>query len=241
MRNIVFVAALLAASGNAAESAPAQTADFQWNGAIARGKTIEVRGVNGSIRAVASDDDAVHVEALRRGRRSAADSVRIEVVEHEDGVTICAVYPDPPRFPDSNTCSPGGGRVNVQYNDVRVNFVVRVPAGVRFVAVTTNGDIRAEGLRSDVQATTVNGRLNIQTTGFVSDVETHNGDIVLELGADLNAELHANTRNGRIESDFPITVTGRLDRRNVTGTIGGGGRDLRAATVNGSIRLLRAP
>jgi DUF4097 and DUF4098 domain-containing protein YvlB len=220
MRSIVFVVTLLATSGGVAVSAAAQSADFQWSGALARGKTIEVRGVNGSIRAVASDDGLVRVEALRRGRRSAAASVRIEVVEHDEGVTICAVYPDPPRFPDSNTCSPGGGRVNVQYNDVRVDFVVTIPAGVRFIGKTTNGDIRAEGQR-DVQAA------------------THNGDIVLELPADLNAELHATTRNGRIDSDFPILATGRLDRRNLTGSIGRGGPALRASTINGNILLWR--
>ena len=215
------VTLLLATSVSLAGPAAAQAPDFQWSGALARGKTIEVRGVNGSIRAVASDDESVRVEALRRGRHSAAESVRIEVVEHDEGVTICAVYPDPPRFPDSNTCSPGGGRVNVQYNDVRVDFVVSIPAGVRFIGKTTNGDVRTEGLGPDMQVT------------------THNGDIVLELPSDLNAELQAATRNGRIDSDFPITVTGRLDRRNLKGSIGGGGPALRASTINGNIHLWR--
>jgi len=43
--------------------------------------------------------------------------------------------------------------------------------------------------------------------------------------------------NGSIETDFPLTVTGRLGPRRVTGTIGNGGRRLALETVNGSIRL----
>jgi hypothetical protein len=236
MRNALLASTLLAACVNAG-SAAAQTADFLWSGVLGQDKVIEVRGVNGGIRALASDDGLVRVEATRRARRSDPESVRIDVVEHEAGVTICTVYPDPPASLPMNSCSPGGGGVNVQNNDVRVDFVVRVPAGVRFIGSTVNGDIRADGLRSDVQAATVNGRLNIQTVGFVSDVATVNGDIDLDLPADLNAQFHATTVNGRVVSDFPILVSGRIDRRNLRGTIGGGGPDLRAATVNGTIRL----
>ena len=78
MRNIFLVLTLLAASVVAGHSAAAQTSDFQWSGAVDRDKAIEVRGVNGSIRAVASDDGVVHVEATRRARRSDPESVRIE-------------------------------------------------------------------------------------------------------------------------------------------------------------------
>jgi len=138
-----------------------------------------------------------------------------------------------------NSCRPGGGGVNVQNNDVRVDFMVRVPAGVRLVANTVNGDIQAEGLRSDVQAGTVNGRLNIQTAGFVSNAATVNGDIELDLPGDLNAEFHATMVNGQVDSDFPIVVTGRFNRRNLTGRIGSGGPDLRVSTVNGNVRLQR--
>jgi len=51
-----------------------------------------IKGVSGDIRAVASSGD-VEVTAAKHARRSDPDDVKIEVVEHEDGVTICAVYP----------------------------------------------------------------------------------------------------------------------------------------------------
>ena len=46
--------------------------------------------------------------------------------------------------------------------------------------------------------------------------------------------------NGGIETDFPLTVTGRVSRRSLNGTIGSGGRQLELSTVNGSIELKRA-
>lgn len=46
--------------------------------------------------------------------------------------------------------------------------------------------------------------------------------------------------NGSIETDFPLTVRGKLTSRRLAGTIGSEGRELRLETVNGSIRLRKA-
>ncbi|MGH7672909.1 MAG: hypothetical protein ACREMC_08415, partial [Gemmatimonadales bacterium] len=89
MRHSLIVTTLLLA---AAGSAAAQE-DFRWHGRLAPGKTIEVKGVNGDVRAVAATGPEVDVTAAKRARRSDPDEVKIEVVEHEGGVTICAVYP----------------------------------------------------------------------------------------------------------------------------------------------------
>src|SRR4051812_21526244 len=67
--------------------------DFQWQGRIAQGSAIEIKGVNGNVRAEAATGDQVEVVATKRARRSDPESVRIQVVEHGGGVTICAVYP----------------------------------------------------------------------------------------------------------------------------------------------------
>ena len=47
----------------------------------------------------------------------------------------------------------------------------------------------------------------------------------------------AGTVHGGINSDFPMTLSGRWGPRHASGTIGNGGRDLRASSVNGSIEL----
>jgi DUF4097 and DUF4098 domain-containing protein YvlB len=238
----------------------AQTQDFQWHGLVRQGQSIEIKGVNGDVRAEPSGSNEVEVVAVKRANRDHPESVRIEVVPHAGGVTICAVYPSrDPQKP--NECVPGeGGRMNVQNNDVSVRFTVRVPAGVTLVGKTVNGEIEAARLNGDVALTTVNGSVAFSTTGGgrastvngsirgqmgradwsnTLEMATVNGSITLTLPPDLNTDVRASTVNGDITSDFPMTVTGRVSRRKLEGTIGGGGRVLSLDSVNGSITLKR--
>jgi hypothetical protein len=235
--------------------------DFEWRGRIAAGKAIEVKGVNGSIVAEPSTGTQVEVVAHKSARKSDPDEVELEVIEHADGVTICAVYPTPRGQREPNECEPGeGGRMNTQNNDVEVEYTVRVPAGVRFVGRTVNGSINARGLKADAEAYTVNGSVEISTRGVARaatvngsidaemgaafreplEFETVNGGITLVVPAGSGAELRASTVNGDIVTDFPLTVRGRFNHRRVSGTIGRGGPQLMMTTVNGDIRLRSA-
>ena len=60
-----------------------------------------------------------------------------------------------------------------------------------------------------------------------------------DVPAALSTAVRASTVNGDISSDFPMTVSGRITRRKIEGTIGGGGRVLALDSVNGSITLKR--
>jgi hypothetical protein len=258
MRLATLAPLVVAAALPLARPAAAQ-GEFHWKGQIAAGKTIEIKGVNGDVSAVAGSGD-VEVTAVKHARRSDPDEVKIEVVPHEGGVTICAVYPSDGRR--DNTCESGDrGHMNTHDNDVEVDFTVRVPAGVRFVGKTVNGRIDAANLSGDVEAHTVNGSINVATAGY-AEAETVNGSIVASMGragwsdalefhtvnggitlnlpADVSTEVRAKTVNGDIVTDFPLMVTGRLGPRSLHGTIGKGGRQLDLSTVNGSIRLRKA-
>jgi len=240
---------------------PAGAQDFQWRGHVNTGQAIEIKGINGDVRATASGSGDVEVTATRTARRTNPADVRIEVVPHGGGVTICAVYPTVPGR-DANTCEPGaGGKSNTRDNDTSVHFEVRVPYGVGFIGRTVNGEVSGESLQGDAEAHTVNGSVKLSTTGLAvantvngsvnvtmgradwpngASFKTVNGEIVLSLPSVFDANLHAETLNGTITSDFPITVTGQVSRRRLDGTIGNGGRELKLSTVNGSIRLLKA-
>ena len=228
---------------------------FHWSGRLAAGRTLEVKGINGQIRAELASGEEAEVDARRTARRSDPNQVMIEVVENGNGMTVCARYP-----------KPGGGLNDcdhpqrVRDNDVRVDFVVRVPAGVRLVAETVNGGIEAETLQGEISATTVNGSVRIATNraaeattvnGSITarlesdhgsdelHLETVNGFIRLELPPDFGADVSAQTVNGEIVTDFPMQVTGLLNRHRLEGTIGAGGRRVRLKTENGSIYLRR--
>jgi len=261
MRISTFVgASAFCAAAVVGAAVPAAAEDWSWAGRLAPGQAVEIKGVNGEIRAAPATGDRVEVTAVKRARRSDPAEVQIKAVEHAGGVTICAVYPTP-EGKEPNDCAPGeGGRMSTENNDVNVRFTVRVPAGVRFVARTVNGGIEAEGLNADVVARTVNGDVQLSTDGR-AEAETVNGSVTATVGqADgtqpltfktvngsievalpqaASASLRASTVNGDIQSDFPLHGDTRISRRALSGTIGSGGRPLALDTVNGSIHIRR--
>lgn len=238
-----------------------QEKEFRWNGRVASGRTIEIKGINGNIHAEPSSGNEVEVVANKQGRRSNPDEVQVKVIEHEGGVTICAVYPSSDKS-QPNDCRPGKDwHSHVDNNDVEVDFTVRVPQGVRLSAKTINGTVETGLIGSDVEAFTVNGSIRVAATGYVEamtvngsinasfgsanwsgelNFKTVNGEIVLDLPPDTSTDVHAETLNGDISTDFPLTVQGRISRRRLNGTIGSGGRSIELKTINGSIRLRRA-
>src|ERR1041385_6897506 len=123
MRTLITAAALcLVALGTTAAQ------DFNWHGRLAAGERLEDKGVNGDVRAVLSSGAEAVVNARKHSRRSDPEEVEIKVVESDEGVTICAVYPTPARARQENTCEPGESwHSNAENNDVVVDFEVRCP------------------------------------------------------------------------------------------------------------------
>ena len=235
--------------------------DFHWKGRVSGGQAIEIKGVNGPIRAEPSSGNEVEVSAVKTARRSDPSSVRIVVVPHGGGFTICAVYPDDGRRP--NECRPGinGHLSSANNNDVNVQFVVKVPAGIPLLARTVNGAIEVARLRSDVIAETTNGKVRVETTGSARaksvngtviaaigrldgmmplEFETTNGSVELQLPGGANADIRASTVNGNISTDFPLTVSGKFGPKSIHGRLGSGGREIKLSTVNGRIALKRS-
>ncbi len=254
------VLALALAAAATAGTAGEQTSgapDFRWQGNVAAGQTVTIRGVNGPITATRGSGEVV-VEATKTARRGDPDDVTVEVIEDGEGILVCAVYPS--GWFRENRCARGGSyRMSSRNNDVKVAFNVSIPDGVHLDARTTNDDVRATGLSGDVTAATVNGDVTAESTGVVS-ARTVNGDIEATMGAapaedlsfktvngrirltlpdGVDADLSLKTVNGRIDSDFPVTVRGRWGPRSASGRLGEGGPDIDVATVNGGIELRR--
>ena len=232
-------------------------ADFIFARTLSAGQRIEIKAVNGDISAVRSEDGQLRVQADKEFRRSNPDLVRIEAVEYDEGITICAVYPS--RSSRSNYCAPGErGRMNVNNNDVQVNFTVFVPEGVSFIGNTTNGDVDALELTSDAFVRTVNGDIQIVTTGSAAahtvngDIsarfaqlakaarfETVNGDIELGLVDGIAASIRGSSVNGEISSALPLQIRAGNGPQSVRGELGSGGAELIVSSVNGDISFDR--
>jgi DUF4097 and DUF4098 domain-containing protein YvlB len=69
------------------------------------------------------------------------------------------------------------------------------------------------------------------------DFKTVNGSVSIYVPARFDARFQFETVHGGIDSDFPLTITGKWGPRHASGTIGSGGRDIHASSVNGSIEL----
>jgi hypothetical protein len=258
-RGRVTVSLFVAALGAAALPRPAWSApDWTWNEKVAAGGVVEIRNVNGAIAAEGAPGSDVQVTVQKKANDDNPQDLKIEVVRHAQGVTICAVYPPPPGEP-ANECKPGGGRMNIRRGfEVTANFSVKLPAGLRLLGRTVNGGITASGLGGDADLATVNGSVQGSAAGLVRaksvngsvtasmgrtdwrgdlEVETVNGSVTVELPPSAATEVEGSTVNGSIETDFGLEVRGKWGPKKTSGTIGGGGRQLELKTVNGSIQL----
>lgn len=237
----------------------AQDKEFEKTFSIARGLSIEIKGVYGDIEAEATSGDRVRVRAIKRGRDNKIEEVEIGVVEHDGGITICAQYPRKNRR-GLIDCVPGPWRdLDIDSFNIKVEFEIEVPSGVHLIARTINGDIEVDLDDSNVLAFTMNGSIEIETEGYAEaktvngnieaslgrtdwdgKVEFHsvNGSVTVELPADADTRVRANTFNGRVSSDFPINIRrGRFVGGRASGTLGRGNRSIELKTINGRIHL----
>ena len=233
--------------------------EFHWSGKLAPEKIVEIKNINGTIDAQVTGGDQVEVTAKKIGPR--ADEVKIEVVPHADGVTICAIYPGG-LFGGSGSCEPGERwHANNTHGDrTKVNFTVRLPENLRFAGQSVNGDVKAQDMGRFVRASTVNGSVRVSTKAWaelssvngsieasmggadwtgILKISTVNGSVKLEMPGNMNADVRFRSVNGRLNTDFPLSVSGSLGGRKVEGHIGNGGRELVVETVNGNVELKR--
>jgi hypothetical protein len=269
-RKIALTSLFLAVAALAGMDGLSAQDTFEWSERMSEGQVLKVRGISGKIRAVLASGDEAGVSARKRGDRDDFQEVAVEVERLEEGYVICAVYgswrhgegrclPNRDDWEDEDR----GDRRRNRSIDVEVEYEVRVPAGVEFDGGMVNGEIEARDLRSEVEASTVNGDVFVSTSETAwantvsGDIElqmesldwdelelnTVSGDITLWLPADLGAEFRFSSLSGDLDSDFDMTVRNRRARRwigsNIRGTIGDGSRELNIHTVSGNADLRR--
>ena len=214
------------------------------------GHALEVDGrENGGIRVVAWDGSSVKVTArLQASGRNDADAhdvlkdVRIEL--------------------EGNRLHANGPRSGGNWRDREswsVSYVIMVPrrfdltldanngalnvTGVtgKLDLRTMNGSVNISDVGGDVHARTQNGSLNVELAGTKWDgtglsAETQNGSVRMSIPARYAATIETGTVNGHVNTDFPVTVSGRISRQ-MSLPLNGGGTTLRATTTNGSVTL----
>jgi hypothetical protein len=219
---------------------------------LAKGGRLEIVNINGVIEVFPSTGPEVKVVGRREVRTRTDEEAKARLAKAE---MIEDVGPDHVKIEmkpgDKNASFGSHGRVNIQY---RVN----VPPGLalsfrtengavrlenvdgKITAASTNGPIVGRGLSGTVDASTVNGGIEIGMQALTGDskIVTVNGPATLTLAPDIDADIDAAAVNGGVttQDGLPLTTTDRTNRR-VAGRLNDGGPRISVQTTNGGVRV----
>ncbi len=219
------------------------------------GGSVSIDNVNGRITVSSWDQPRVRIHAIRKAEsREALDKLQVEVRTTGDGVDIVTRTPKRNDGGFLDFLFGGGDNTSVEYDvtvprasDLKVentNGSVNVSdLNGRLELGTTNGRIEAVRCAGSINAATTNGAIRAELVQVDAskkmEFETTNGSISLAVPPTFAAEVDADTTNGSIRSDLPV-LTKSFSRRELRGTINGGGTRLSLHTTNGSIEIRSA-
>jgi len=144
-------------------------------------------------------------------------------------------------------------------NKATVDYVITVPAGLELKIENVNGNVTCNELNNDLTLNLVNGKTKLSNysglleceivngsfTGEILStkgigISTVNGSITLNLNNYLNAEIIAETVNGKISDSNLIIKETERKKRKFRGILGSGTPEsvIKTNTVNGKINFL---
>jgi hypothetical protein len=220
---------------------------------IKPGGQLDIINVNGQIEASPSTGGRVEVRAIREVRSNSEETSRemLKKAEMREEVTPDRVSIQGPQEQERGR-EFRGPRLTIKY-EVRIppglNVLLKTQNGevrlenvqaVRIAASTTNGGVNGRGLSGAIEATTVNGGIQMDLDAVTGETRmtTVNGGVRLSVAPGVNADLEATVVNGgiSIEDGFPLSGDER-SRQRVAGRIGSGGPRLVVQTTNGGVRV----
>ena len=216
---------------------------------LAANGTIRLDNVNGSVEIIAWDKAEVSLEAEKRARNEEAlGHLHLKIESSARKLTIKTEYEKKWKFWENAQAEvhyklmvPAG--VSLDKIDV-VNSSIRITGVKGEVTVdSVNGSIEADGLAGAGDFDTVNGSITVSYAAMpaASDgisLDTVNGSCTLKLPASAGFRLDADTVNGRVSCDFPITLE-KSGKHDLRGTVAGGGPSIELDSVNGSLTVAK--
>jgi hypothetical protein len=217
------------------------------------GGRLDIINVNGAIAASPSTGTTVEVRAIREAHAGSEEASRemLRKMEMRE-----EVMPDRVAIRGPEGQERGGGLGRRQLS---IRYEVRIPAGLNILLKTQNGDVRLEniqgirieaastnggitgrGVSGAVEASTVNGGIQMDFDAVTGDTRmvTVNGGVILNVAPGVNADLEATVVNGGVRVQDGLTLSGdERSRDRVAGRIGSGGPRLVVQTTNGGVRV----
>ncbi len=139
----------------------------------------------------------------------------------------------------------GSGGIRAQ--DVAAPFYAHTGSGDIDAQLTGSGDVDIQtgsggvhlrGLKGGLRARTGSG--DISADGSVTgpwQLHSGSGGIRLAVGSSGGFNLDVHTSSGSIHSDLPITVQGSMGKRELKGTVRGGGPEVEVSTGSGDVEI----
>jgi len=241
MRRVVAIASLaglVAGQASGQQIVGRNETTFSINQNITDGDWVRIASPNGFIKITQGAGRQVEIRADKDVRRGSADDIGFVVRRGSDGLTVCAV------FDDESECDSDGSyrsreRPRGWWRDhqIRINFTVQIPAGVRVKAGSGNGDLSITGAGAEVFAATGNGRIDIAATTGEVTATSGNGRVTVD-GA--GGSVDATSGNGDIRVGTamgPVTATTGNGSIDVAMDRLDGSPPMSFTTGNGRIRL----
>jgi len=125
---------------------------------------------------------------------------------------------------------------------------------------TVSGDVKAEHVMGSISAETVSGGVGLMNISEAKTVSgkalsgtvtykgklnkegrytfnAHSGNINVTIPADSAFEFSGQTFSGDISTDFKVEVSGKISKKELHGTVNGGGAVLKMAAFSGDVNL----
>jgi len=114
----------------------------------------------------------------------------------------------------------------------------------RLEAIGSDGNIRIRGRFDALTIRTSDGNIEADVLpgsklAATWSLKTSDGNMILRLPPELDAELDAHVSDGRIHLGFPVTVHGELSRTRLLAKLNAGGLAIQLRSSDGSIHLER--
>lgn len=240
---------------------PASTSDTRFTPALKAGQRLSVSNIDGNVTVMQGQGQSAEIVVHKLVRKGNGNLVKAVLEETSNGYRVCTVYLG--SSSDERGCT-GGSRGDTHENwreplDVEMKYDIRLPAGVALSVNSVDGSIEARGIDTPATLRSVDGSITFEgvapdmlntvdgaITATITNTEwSHplavrsvDGGIDLTLPAAINMRITGHTVDGGIESDFPMTISGKWGPQSFQGDVGNGsGPSLELSSVDGGIRL----
>jgi len=218
---------------------------------LAPGARVDLSGLNGPVNIETSDTRTAEVSIERTApSQEALDNRKVMVEADADSLRIHGEKGD------------NGFLSRLFGGSATERVTLKLPRQISLNAKGVNGSFVTGDIDGAVEIAGVNGRVQIASAVGRASFKGINGNIVvglkkldqegvtlngingnieLQCGADVNADLDTKGMNGRVISDLPNVTVDKSKRGSYWARIGAGGSGITAKGINGNIRLTRGP